>query len=76
MLTFHHSHIAHTLFFRDAPYSPSFIFDVSKEVDAQIKNIVDFIFLPGFSNITMAIMYQTEQTWTWYEPIPPDDAAC
>ena len=72
---FHHSHIAHILFFRDAPYSPSFIFDVTKEVDAHIKNILDFIFLPGFSNITMAIMYQTEQTWTWYERIPPNDAA-
>lgn len=67
---FRRNRITHTLLFRDAPYSPSFILDVSKEVDAHIKHIVDFIFLPGFSNITMAIMYQTEQTWAWYEFLP------
>lgn len=66
--------LAHSLFRRDAPYSPSFILDVSKEVDTHIKHIIDFIFLPGFSNITMAIMYQTEQTWTWYEYLPRLDA--
>ncbi|KAF8318712.1 hypothetical protein DL93DRAFT_2225607 [Clavulina sp. PMI_390] len=51
-------------FMRDAPYSPSFVLDVRLEIDTKIRNIIDFVFLPGFSHTTIAILYQTEQTWT------------
>ncbi|PCH44667.1 hypothetical protein WOLCODRAFT_77692 [Wolfiporia cocos MD-104 SS10] len=49
---------------RDVPYSPSFILDLSAEVDASIRNVIDFVFLPGFNNPTVAVLYQYQQTWT------------
>ncbi|KAI5121116.1 hypothetical protein M0805_002789 [Coniferiporia weirii] len=49
---------------RDMPYFPSFILDVPTEVDPRILNIVDFAFLPGFNNPTVAVLFQTQQTWT------------
>ncbi|KAH7925063.1 hypothetical protein BV22DRAFT_1119797 [Leucogyrophana mollusca] len=48
---------------RDVPYSPSFILDLVTDVDASIRNIVDFSFLPGYNNPTIAVLCQTEQTW-------------
>ncbi|KIO33745.1 hypothetical protein M407DRAFT_229600 [Tulasnella calospora MUT 4182] len=48
---------------RDIPYSPSFILDLG-EVDSRIKNIIDFTFIPGFNNPTIAVAFQTTQTWT------------
>jgi len=46
------------------PYLPSFILDLAVDVDGSIRNIVDFVFLPGFNNPTMAILFQVQQTWT------------
>ncbi len=49
---------------REVPYSQSFVLDFSQEVDVKIRNIADFVFLPGFNNVTLAILYQEQQTWT------------
>lgn len=49
---------------RDVPYSPSFILDLPVNVRENIRNVVDFVFLPGFNNPTMAVLFQTQQTWT------------
>ncbi|KAL6299343.1 CPSF A subunit region-domain-containing protein [Sparassis latifolia] len=49
---------------RDVPYSPSFILSMSTEVDPRIRNVIDFVFLPGFSNPTIAVLFQHERTWT------------
>ncbi|KAF9008327.1 CPSF A subunit region-domain-containing protein [Cyathus striatus] len=46
------------------PYASSFILDLPAQVDANIRNVIDFVFLPGFTNPTMAVLYQTQQTWT------------
>lgn len=49
---------------RDVPYSPSFILNFAVQVDPGILTVIDFAFLPGFNNPTLAVLYQTEQTWT------------
>ncbi|CAA7257397.1 unnamed protein product [Cyclocybe aegerita] len=49
---------------RDVPYSPSFILDLPAQVDSNIRNVIDFVFLPGFNNPTLAVLFQTDQTWT------------
>ncbi|KAF8268563.1 CPSF A subunit region-domain-containing protein [Lactarius quietus] len=49
---------------RDVPYSPSFVLDLAASVDERIKNVVDFVFLPGFNNPTVAVLFQSQQTWT------------
>ena len=49
---------------RDVPYSPSFVLDLAAEVDERIRNVVDFVFLPGFNNPTVAVLFQAQQTWT------------
>ncbi|KAJ2917885.1 hypothetical protein MD484_g2498, partial [Candolleomyces efflorescens] len=49
---------------RDVPYSPSFILNFTAQVDPGILTVTDFTFLPGFNNPTLAVLYQTEQTWT------------
>lgn len=49
---------------RDVPYSPSFVLDLAASVDEHIKNVVDFVFLPGFNNPTVAVLFQSQQTWT------------
>ncbi|KAJ7624997.1 CPSF A subunit region-domain-containing protein [Mycena polygramma] len=49
---------------RDVPYSPSFILDLPGSVDENMRNVIDFAFLPGFNNPTMAVLFQTQQTWT------------
>ena len=51
---------------RDVPYSPSFILDLPADVDQNVRNVVDFAFLPGFNNPTVAVLYQTQETWTGY----------
>lgn len=51
-------------FDRDIPYSPSFILDLPAQVDQNLRNIIDFVFLPGFNNPTLAMLFQTQQTWT------------
>ncbi|KIP11832.1 hypothetical protein PHLGIDRAFT_98931 [Phlebiopsis gigantea 11061_1 CR5-6] len=49
---------------RDVPYSPSFVLDLTKDVDERIKHIIDFAFLPGFHSPTIAVLFQQTQTWT------------
>ncbi|KAF8633074.1 hypothetical protein AX15_001523 [Amanita polypyramis BW_CC] len=49
---------------RDIPYTPSFILDLPTEVEHNIHNIIDFAFLPGFNNPTVALLFQPQQTWT------------
>lgn len=49
---------------RDVPYSPSFVLDLAVDVDEHIRNVVDFVFLPGFNNPTVAVLFQAQQTWT------------
>ncbi|KAJ7846330.1 CPSF A subunit region-domain-containing protein [Mycena olivaceomarginata] len=49
---------------RDVPYSPSFILDLPGSVDENMSNLIDFVFLPGYNNPTMAVLFQTQQTWT------------
>ncbi|KAL5476911.1 CFT1 [Sanghuangporus weigelae] len=49
---------------RDIPYSPSFILDLASQVDNRIRSVVDFVFLPGYNNPTLAVLFQTPQTWT------------
>ena len=48
----------------DVPYSPSFILDFGAEVDSRIQHVIEFAFLPGFNNPTMAILFQSPQTNT------------
>ena len=48
---------------RDVPYSPSFVLDLAV-VEERIHNIIDFTFLPGFNNPTIAVLFETQQTWT------------
>ncbi|KAJ7628553.1 CPSF A subunit region-domain-containing protein [Roridomyces roridus] len=49
---------------KDVPYSPSFILDLPASVDENMRNVIDFAFLPGFNNTTLAVLFQTQQTWT------------
>ncbi|KAI0073246.1 hypothetical protein K474DRAFT_235810 [Panus rudis PR-1116 ss-1] len=49
---------------RETPYSPSFILDLAADVDERIRNVIDFVFLPGFNNPTIAVLFQRTQTWT------------
>ncbi|KAL1941832.1 hypothetical protein VTO73DRAFT_6832 [Trametes versicolor] len=49
---------------RDVPYSPSFVLDLANDVDQRIRNVIDFAFLPGFNNPTVAVLCQYQQTWT------------
>jgi cleavage and polyadenylation specificity factor subunit 1 len=48
------------------PYFPSFILDLATEVDESIRHVIDFVFLPGFNNPTMAVLFQVQQTWIGY----------
>ncbi|KAG8903754.1 mRNA cleavage and polyadenylation factor subunit [Tulasnella sp. 403] len=50
-------------FAKDIPYSPSFVLDL-REIDQRIKNVLDYTFVPGFNNPTLAIAFQGVQTWT------------
>ncbi|GJE96309.1 CPSF A subunit region-domain-containing protein [Phanerochaete sordida] len=49
---------------RDVPYSPSFVLDLTAEVDVRIKHVIDMVFLPGFNSPTVAVLFQNTQTWT------------
>ena len=49
---------------RDVPYSPSFVLNLTSDVDERIRHIIDFVFLPGFNNPTIAVLFQQPQTWT------------
>ncbi|KAI8646973.1 CPSF A subunit region-domain-containing protein [Parasitella parasitica] len=51
---------AHT---RKWPYQPSFLIDL-ESIDARIKNVIDMVFLSDYYEPTLAILFQSEQTWT------------
>jgi hypothetical protein len=53
------------------PYSPSFVLDLHTEVDQRIKNVVDFAFLPGFNQPTVAVLFESVRTWTGCVDICP-----
>ncbi|KIJ63088.1 hypothetical protein HYDPIDRAFT_29778 [Hydnomerulius pinastri MD-312] len=48
---------------RDVPYYPSFILDLVADVDPNLRNVIDFVFLPGYHNPTIAVLCQSEKTW-------------
>ncbi|KAI8851683.1 CPSF A subunit region-domain-containing protein [Chytridium lagenaria] len=45
------------------PFQSSFVIPTNA-IDAKVKNIVDFAFLYGFVEPTLAILYETTQVWT------------
>lgn len=45
------------------PYSPSFILDFVTDVEPNLRNVIDFTFLPGYNNPTVAVLCQVEKTW-------------
>ncbi|KAI9364067.1 CPSF A subunit region-domain-containing protein [Pilaira anomala] len=45
------------------PYSPSFLIDL-ESIDPRIKNVIDMVFLADYYEPTLAILFQSEQTWT------------
>ncbi|KAF7329846.1 Cleavage and polyadenylation specific protein [Mycena kentingensis (nom. inval.)] len=47
----------------DVPYAPSYILELPTSVEENMRNIIDFVFLPGFGNPTIAVLYQTQQTY-------------
>jgi hypothetical protein len=40
------------------------------EINPEIQHIIDFTFLPGFNEPTLAILYQTNLTWTGSVLVP------
>ena len=54
------------ILFRDVPYNPSFVLDLPQDVDDRIQHVIDFAFLPGFANPTVAVLFETQQTTTRY----------
>ncbi|KAI8145123.1 CPSF A subunit region-domain-containing protein [Fennellomyces sp. T-0311] len=45
------------------PYSSSFVIDL-ESIDRRIKNVIDMTFLGDYYEPTLAILFQTDQTWT------------
>ncbi|KAI9307983.1 CPSF A subunit region-domain-containing protein [Cunninghamella echinulata] len=45
------------------PYISSFIIDIPT-IDKRVKNVVDIVFLSDYYEPTLAILYQSKQTWT------------
>lgn len=45
------------------PYMPSFVLKASS-IDKSIRNVVDVAFLAEYSEPALAILYETNQTWT------------
>lgn len=47
-------------------YSPSYTIDLQTVIDIKIARIQDFCFLPGFTEPTLAVLYQSiaKETWT------------
>lgn len=48
---------------RKWPYSPSFLINL-ESIDPRIKNVIDMVFLADYYEPTLAILFQSEQTWT------------
>ncbi|KAJ3403781.1 Cleavage and polyadenylation specificity factor subunit 1 [Chytriomyces hyalinus] len=45
------------------PFHPSYVFKVS-DIDSKVRRIIDFVFLFDFFEPTLAILYETHQSWT------------
>lgn len=45
------------------PYAPSFVLELL-QISPQLKNVIDFVFLSGFNEPTMAVLSQPVQTWS------------
>ncbi|KAF9194083.1 Cleavage and polyadenylation specificity factor subunit 1 [Haplosporangium sp. Z 11] len=45
------------------PYLPSYVMSLS-DIDSEIKNVIDMVFLYDFYEPTLAILYSPQQTWT------------
>ncbi|KAI8378871.1 CPSF A subunit region-domain-containing protein [Choanephora cucurbitarum] len=45
------------------PYDPSFLIDLEK-IDPKIQNVIDMVFLSDYYEPTLAILFQSEHTWT------------
>ena len=50
-------------FYRKLPYSTSFVIHL-ESIDRRIKNVLDMAFLGDYYEPTLAILFQTDQTWT------------
>lgn len=48
---------------RKWPYSSSFVIDL-ESIDKRIKNVIDMTFLGDYYEPTLAILFETEPTWT------------
>lgn len=48
---------------RSLPYAPSFLLTL-QTIDPDIRNVRDFVFLPDFQRPTVAVLYETNETWT------------
>ena len=46
------------------PYMPSFVLSFRDDIDEHIHNVRDCVFLPGFQNSTLAVLYESQLTWT------------
>ncbi|KAJ3323017.1 Cleavage and polyadenylation specificity factor subunit 1 [Boothiomyces sp. JEL0866] len=64
VLSFYQSQFAILPFVDDEkyPFSPSFVIN-STDIEPSVKNIIDFVFLYGFLEPTIAILYETNQTF-------------
>ncbi|KAJ3256708.1 Cleavage and polyadenylation specificity factor subunit 1 [Boothiomyces macroporosus] len=64
VLSFYQSQFAILPFVDDEkyPFSPSFVLN-STDIEPSVKNIIDFVFLYGFLEPTIAILYETNQTF-------------
>lgn len=51
------------LYARKWPYSSSFVIDL-ESIDKRIKNVIDMTFLGDYYEPTLAILFETEPTWT------------
>ncbi|KAG2221910.1 hypothetical protein INT45_013246, partial [Circinella minor] len=49
--------------YRKLPYSSSFVIHL-ESIDRRIKNVLDMTFLGDYYEPTLAILFQTDQTWT------------
>ena len=52
------------MLYSDVPYSPSFLLNLHGEVDSRMENVIDFVFMPGFSQPTVAVLFEPQRTWT------------